>query len=319
MLPLALACAALFPAGADAFVGCKYSAGAVTVTLSQEDDAVTIQRDRGTTDVNVITGAEYDGPSILVNCKGGDPTVTNTDTITIEVGPEAFFSDLSIDLGEGSLAPGATPEADGTSEIEIRANVLGEDSDLTLIGSAGPDLVQMGRIENGLVGANLNAAAEGASADVDLSISSAADVEFEGEAGNDVLLTRGGPGFRGRLGKAFLFAEGGDGRDTLVSGADRSFLSGDDGRDRLLGSNGADIALGGDGRDVIKTGNGEDRVQALRGGRDKIDCGGGKSDRARLDRKDRSHGCEQRRHGRRGRRPILLPFAAARVSASEHP
>ena len=54
---------------------------------------------------------DYPGP-----CRGGVPTVLNTDTIRV-LSPEFAFPEMLLALGP--FAPGATPELEGASEIEI--------------------------------------------------------------------------------------------------------------------------------------------------------------------------------------------------------
>ncbi len=79
-------------------------------------------------------------------------------------------------------------------------------------------------------------------------------------------------------------------------------LSGLGGRDRLRGLAGADCLFGGDGndrldggpgRDRIIGGRGQDRIRAADGERDRIFCGGGRRDRAVVDRRDRVVDCER--------------------------
>jgi hypothetical protein len=50
-------------------------------------------------------------------CRGGVPTVLNTDSI--KVLPHGFLDFVDVLLGRGPFAPGATPETEGAPEIEI--------------------------------------------------------------------------------------------------------------------------------------------------------------------------------------------------------
>jgi hypothetical protein len=67
-----------------------------------------------------------------VNCHG-TPTIANTDLIKLRArGP----NEISLDLFKGPFAPGATPEPDGSPEIEIRAS--GREATFWLEGGPAP-------------------------------------------------------------------------------------------------------------------------------------------------------------------------------------
>ena len=95
---------------------------------------------------------------------------------------------------------------------------------------------------------------------------------------------------------------GGKTRDTLVgtdAGDALRAAGGDDrvrglsGDDCLFGQAGADRLNGDGGRDKLRGGRGNDRLNAVDGEHDVVNCGGGKADRARIDRRDdRPAGCE---------------------------
>ncbi len=289
----ALACVALWPASSQAFVSCNYSGGTVTVGLNETDDAVRIAR--GGDAINVIaTGAFGEGPSILLNCAGGGATVTNTDLIAVEAAATARFGTVTFELGGGPLAPGATAEADGTSEIEVRANLFARSDFLDVTGTGLADVIHMGTLPNGATGINLNAAAE-AAPDADIEATAADGVGLAAGAGNDVLLGRGAPGFAGPVSRRVAIgAIGGPGRDQLIAGRGPLFALGEGGRDRILGSQSPDFLEAGKGRDLIKAGRGRDLVITAEGGRDRVNCGAG-NDLAVVDRKDRRRGCEKPR------------------------
>lgn len=119
---------------------------------------------------------------------------------------------------------------------------------------------------------------------------SASDIIF-GRAGNDVL--------RGGRGDDCLYGQAGADRLYGASGADRLF--GGDGSDRLRGGTGNDDLRGGQGadelsddrgRDSFSGGAGSDRIDARdltpgdRRRPDRVRCGPGRGDRARVDRRD---------------------------------
>ncbi|MEO8687201.1 MAG: hypothetical protein ABI611_03150 [Solirubrobacteraceae bacterium] len=86
---------------------------------------------------------------------------------------------------------------------------------------------------------------------------------------------------------------GGAGDDRLSGGAGRDTLSGGAGDDRLSGGAGDDTLTGGGGRNRYAGGAGNDKLSAVNGKRDRVDCGAGRRDRARVDRRDRVKGCEK--------------------------
>jgi dienelactone hydrolase len=96
---------------------------------------------------------------------------------------------------------------------------------------------------------------------------------------------------------------GGEARDTLV-GTDAGdalraagggdVLRGLGGEDCLFGQRGDDRITGGAGRDRLRGGTGDDLVRAADGEPDTVSCGGGRADRARVDRRDEvARGCER--------------------------
>ena len=123
-------------------------------------------------------------------CSGGEPTVANTDTVVLQV--VAGGGIPPIDLHGGPFAPGATPEADGSSEIEFSLPEVGFGV-LLVLGSPGSDSIRAGELEHG-TGINLNDAEK--SPDVDLS---ARDRDMAlilaGRAGRDRISLEGGPPF----------------------------------------------------------------------------------------------------------------------------
>jgi Ca2+-binding RTX toxin-like protein len=102
----------------------------------------------------------------------------------------------------------------------------------------------------------------------------AGDDTLTGAAGNDVL--------SGRAGDDLLLGDAGD--DRLLGGAGRDELDGDSGNDRLAGGPSKDSFFGFVGRD---------RIDAVDGVKETIDCGTD-SDFARVDLRDRIQFCEHR-------------------------
>jgi Ca2+-binding RTX toxin-like protein len=291
LLPVALIIAAAWPAASHAFVACSFSSGTVSVVMTAEDDGVELQRFGPQVAVVAGGGGEYDdGTGVLVACAGGTPTVNNTDQIVIEGAATATDQDLAVNLADGPLAPGATAEADGSSEIEIRANLPGGSSDARVEGTSGPDALHFGRTAAGARGGNLNATE--ASPDVDVEFSALDTLRVAGGEGPDSISAHGGPGLPLPLAARRFLADGGGGNDVLVGDTGRNLFFGDVGRDVLIGGPRRDFLEPASGRDVVIAKKGRDFVLALDGKRDRIRCGPGR-DQAVLDRRDRQRGCDR--------------------------
>jgi len=113
------------------------------------------------------------------------------------------------------------------------------------------------------------------------------DGHYEGRlrGGNDDVQLNGNPG-----GKLY----GGDGLDDLNGTVGSEEIYGGGGNDRINAWEGADFLDGGSGTDFINGGLNSDKIRAVDGTRDTIDCGPGSDDVARIDRKiDHQWGCER--------------------------
>ena len=76
-----------------------------------------------------------------------------------------------------------------------------------------------------------------------------------------------------------------------MGGRGRSRLYGGRGRDRIVGGGGDDAIAGGFANSIIRGGTGNERILAVNGRIDRIDCGPGR-DSARVDAGDRVRRCE---------------------------
>jgi Ca2+-binding RTX toxin-like protein len=92
---------------------------------------------------------------------------------------------------------------------------------------------------------------------------------------------------------------GGDGNDTLYGAGGNDRLNGGKGNDRLVGGGGNDALAGGKGTNRYKAGAGNDTVNARNRKKETVDCGAGKKDKATVDRKDKTKGCEKVKRARR--------------------
>jgi Ca2+-binding RTX toxin-like protein len=220
----------------------------------------------------LVLNSPYDTPRQAIECDGGRPTVFNTDSVDV-LGRGLSFVEL--DLSGGTLAPGATPEADGSNEIEVRF---------------GTDIEALGYgIVSGTEGRDdwrLSGSGTAFGISLDPARPAEQDVSFDGLGlPVAVMETRGGSDRVDATGlnvpRALTLLYGGLGPDTL------------------LGSPGRDSLTGGRGPDVLESGAGNDSIDALDRFHDRIDGGAGKKDRVRVGRRDRPRGCEKVERGRR--------------------
>jgi Ca2+-binding RTX toxin-like protein len=252
---------------------------------------------------------ERSGDEILVGerrprrCTGGVPSVLNTDVIRVRMRGLFAFADLS--LGGGPFAPGATPEPEGASEIEVEFG--GAEPFSSVVGTSGPDEFHWGR-EGSLLGLNLN---PGTANDQDVDVTMAVGGFFggvliaDGADGNDRIVPApnarlpGEADSEGGRGNDLLIAprsggelDGEEGNDVLLGGSFFDALDGGAGSDRLRGRGRADVIRGGLGRDLLSGGRGGDFLRDRDGRRDVLRCGPGQ-DRVKADRRDRLRGCER--------------------------
>jgi Ca2+-binding RTX toxin-like protein len=228
--------------------------------------------------IKLVAGTIQFGGSTLAPC--GAATSTNTDQITVVGTTE--LDRLVIDEGGGWFVPGATPELDITSEIEIAAN-LGEATDeLTVIAAERNDTISIGQS-----GIALNA-------DGDNDVTWAprlSKVTVFGMGGRNNISALGGAGSgSGYAGQVFLYAgsqgdtlRGSNSADTLVGGAGNDVLDGregadtldgNEGNDTLTGAGGQDVLTGGPGADTFNGGDGADTIYAADGEADGTINGG---------------------------------------------
>jgi hypothetical protein len=288
-------------ADASARVRCSYSGppqNLLTVTADRSGDSPEITR-RGK---EIVVREDREPP---IACSGGVATVLNTDSITFLL--RGGLPDASVLLAGGAFAPGATPEAEGVSEIEIefRGQVWA-----VVYGTAGGDAFQWGPGSTHQAGLNLNAGDAGdQDVDVDITLSRAfASLLAKGLGGDDTIATSprlvspasvfsgGGPGddrvSAGPNAGGTLQGESGD--DVLIASRLADNLIGGPGNDRLVGRRGSDrfdLFEGARGRDLILAGPGRDQITSRDSDRDRVRCGPGR-DRVTADRKDRLRGCE---------------------------
>lgn len=296
-----LALGSSHPATARAQTSCVFAGpptNVLTVSVSGRFEAVIRRRGQ-----EIVIG---DYGRAAEGCSGAIPTVTNTDTIRL-VFAGLLLPSVEVLLEHGPLAPGATPEHTGASEIELE--IHGSGLAVDIVGTHRNDEFRWGR-RGPHTGLNVNRDDAG-DKDVDIVIMGGPRppvLYALGAAGHDVITGAA------VLGSGYVHALGGSGDDvlgaprglrgaTLAGGPGDDVLTGsrfDDvltggaGDDRIVGGAGADDISGGAGFDQISAGAGRDLIDVRDRADDIVSCGSGR-DRVNKDRRDRVTGCERPR------------------------
>jgi Ca2+-binding RTX toxin-like protein len=282
------------------------------------NDNVQVRREG---DLVLVGSSAANGPRQFeeISC-GAEATVTNVDRIVYR--GERVSGNVEhqflLDLRQGALAPGATPEAED-SEIEVEVVLPPQHAArprVQLLTGEGPDSIEFhggaGRLAVSLEPwPSQRPWPSGGTPDADLLVDAPPrTVELKVHTGGDgdVLDGRGLDRHRGLV-RSVLLA-GDEGKDTLLGTERADQLQGGAGPDRLYGrgghdnlypSAGEDSTSGGPGDDFISGGrgspepdiqpdlyyggSGDDYIDARAGGRDRIGCGTG-HDEATADRED---------------------------------
>jgi Ca2+-binding RTX toxin-like protein len=327
--------AALTPPPPD--LGCVYSGppeNRVTFTIGTGEETVLVRREGN--EIKLLS--EHDQGTVKRKGKrkrtvwrrvftaaqcNATPTVQNTDAIRIRIEAEEIV-DLDVSLEGGPLAPGATPEGDGTPEIETEVQQLTDyGHTVRLVGTQGTDWFRFGATGGTpfTPAVNLNAQDEGPSPDADVTVLplprggsggfSLPGLVLAPAGGDDRVTTAGGPEFGApspfaplisggpgndvlsTVGSGWSITKGGGGNDLIEAGSGHNLLLGGAGGDTIIGGPNRDSVEPGKGRDKAILGDGFDLVAALDHRRDRINCGP-HVDLVAKDRKDRTPGCERR-------------------------
>jgi Ca2+-binding RTX toxin-like protein len=222
----------------------------------------------------------------VVTCSGPQATVENIDRVhvTMSVTDGTAYTYFWLDESGGMLGPGATPETDGQSAIEVQVDPTTEHSAIyvKLIGQPGSDQIVVDDQQRALL-ADLDGGDP--AGDPELRVQDAAFLDVYAGDGDDTVLVPGSQAFehtsiKGQVGNDNLAANGADisggpGDDTIHGGWFGEFFHGDAGNDRIYGGKGPDHLSGGPGRDFLSGGPGGD---FLRGGagKDKLRGGAGR-------------------------------------------
>jgi Ca2+-binding RTX toxin-like protein len=280
---------------AEARISCSFSGppeNVLKVTANGFAETPVIRRSGDRIQVSRLFGSTR-------SCSGYDPTVFSTDSIRVLLHHGA---ESELRLEGGPFAPGATPEAEGESEIEVEFSAF--IALPTVVGTAAAETFEWGP-GGAHPGLNLNPNSD-ADRDVDVTLKGKYPALIaDGAGGNDrIIPARGarmpdGAFAEGGRGDDYLAApaegsilDGGPGDDELIGARSRDDLYGGRGRDRLVGAGGRDRLEGGGGRDLLLGGPGGDNLYARDRRRDVVRCGPGR-DHVRANRQDRLRRCEK--------------------------
>ena len=215
---------------------CLFDAGTRTATahITDTEFELRLAADNGNLEANgMVCGALTAIDSVVVNMSARSS------------GQAAF------DLSGGALGPGFTNEGDGSSEIEFSILGLSNSGRIAVTGSNGSDTITVGQGSGGqgnLDGRlNLNAAADGATPDVDLTFPVFPfQLVVDGGTGDDSVsgagITAGGMAYSQQL--------------VLIGGKGTNQMTGGSGNDQLrvlteVISTGSDAVSGGSGFDQV--------------------------------------------------------------------
>jgi Ca2+-binding RTX toxin-like protein len=218
----------------------------------------------------------------IIQCGDGNDTVMADATDTVASDCEV------VDRGGAPPPPPPSPAATGLLGPG-EAHLLKPGACITdVLGTPGSDTLTGSATGDSLFGLQGNDVLQGQQGD-DCLFGGIGNDRLVGAEGADRLL--GDDSGNGPRGNDSL--SGDDGDDLLVGGPGRDRLHGDAGDDRLQGGRGNDRLSAGSGSNRLSGGSGNDRLSAANGTYDRLNCGPGRRDRARADRKDRVRGCER--------------------------
>jgi hypothetical protein len=235
------------PALASASSSCTFDANTKRATIIDGSGSAQLRLVRSNQFIEFADGSAppqaCDGPTAFA-------TNTNTDRVIVQGTSTDPLDGYLIDQSQGAFGPGATPETDGNSELEVQVRQLnGARARLSVNGTSGPDTIRI---------AGANVIAIGTDTDIDANIFNPNDGSYRasrigasGLGGDDFLSGRGVDGFVAGPASVPVDLSGGANNDTLVDGlASDDDLGGDGGNDLLFSVDGhADLLSGGTGFD----------------------------------------------------------------------
>ncbi|HEX5621162.1 MAG TPA: hypothetical protein VFX51_22245 [Solirubrobacteraceae bacterium] len=241
------AVAIVAPAAANAGVSsCSYSTATKTLSINDLSGPETLHLVRVGDQIRFADGKAGTNFCAVPGGAFQVATVNNTDKIQIFRDALNAPGGLEIDMTQGQFGPGATPESDGSSEIEIAVtdtsnDPLGHTNALHVVGTTGNDTIVANPNGNVNFGNDFDPP--------DLAYSSTSQfapffVEVRGGLGNDRIR---GASLKGQFANVQL--DGGPGNDTIMGSPVHERLRGGLGDDRITAVDG--IADDIDGDDIL--------------------------------------------------------------------
>jgi hypothetical protein len=245
------------PALASASSACSYNTSNHNLLIFDHSGTAPLKIFRTTAgELRFSDGTSGTGFSCFVPNTPNTATLFNTERIAVFSDDADVAHDASdgfiIDEGNGPLGPGATPESDGNSEVEIQIDTQHAPAQLTVIGTNGDDEIRVG--SGGQVNLS-SAAAQGIDQDVDVTpFTQPTVVNLFGRGGSDLLSGHGNE-IDGSVAPytGFMKLNASVGNDLLIGGNNGDGLKGGPGSDRYFGVDGrTDVVseLDGDGDDT---------------------------------------------------------------------
>src|SRR3954471_10606201 len=243
-----LACGAALACGALGFVPAL--AGASPCTYNPTTKVASVVDSSGVKQLRVAVNGDLiftqDGGNPPITCAGGGSVATtaNTDRIAVFAQAKGASDGVVLDQARGAFAPGATPEADGNSELELALS--GQSGHLSVFGTAGDDVM---RVSGPFRSPSVSFLDFGADEDDDVTFA-ASDVSLVGGDGADFISGQGYGQLRDATTLPLGFS-GGAGHDVIEGGLAVDHFSGNAGDDTLRTNDGtAELVSGGPGVDT---------------------------------------------------------------------
>jgi hypothetical protein len=212
-------------------------AGASPCTYNPATKVASVVDSSGVKQLRVAVNGDLiftqDGGNPPISCVGGGTVATtaNTDRVSVFAQAKGASDGVVLDQAKGAFAPGATPEADGNSEIELALS--GQSGHLSVFGTPGDDVIRVRALDRVSTIAGIGF---GADDDDDVTFT-ASDVALVGGDGADFLSGQGYGQFAepARLPLGF---SGGAGDDTIIGGFGVDHFAGNAGNDSLQTADG---------------------------------------------------------------------------------
>jgi hypothetical protein len=217
-------------------------------------------------------------------CDGGTPPTTNVDEV--QLSPKRNLALPTVLLEQ--LQPGATPELDGTNEVEVVFAGFSQ-AEVSVKGTNGDDSFVHAEGENKQELVDV-AAIPSEEAEPDIVVVRGLFLTVYGRSGADQVSSTAK--------RSFGFgADGGSGPDTLLGGPGSEFFTGGPDDDEIRGGGKEDFVAGDSGLDIVTGGAKSDFVDVFDWGSEPeselADCGPG-YDFFLKGREDQTSSCEER-------------------------